>query len=260
MMVKNYILLNYGRVYNPYQWFYNPSYVVNRIYYIVSGTACYKDKTILKPGNVYVFNAIPDFRVSQSEEDPVDHIFFDFQTYGKLVDGELLEIGVDTSQRLKHIIEAIACDFKNETCGPEIAKNYLEIIMYYLQDRLIADNNYSEVTTNALKIIHNTPIETLSVNTLAEGVNRNVNHIIRCFKKDIGMTPHKYIAILKTNLAISYIGHGDNASEVAYRLGFGSLSSFSYFFKQATGKNYSEYKDSVISAQYEDGRFFGGNV
>ena len=77
--------------------------------------------------------------------------------------------------------------------------------MYYLEDFLAADRNYSEVTIKTLEIIHNTPVEKLSVNMLSEEVNRNVNHIIRCFKKDIGMTPHKYITILKTNLAISYI-------------------------------------------------------
>lgn len=256
IVINNYILLSYGRVYNPYQWFYNPSYVVNRVYYIVSGTAFYKNDTALKPGHLYVFNAFPDFRVKQSDEDPVDHVFFDFQTYGKLVKEDFLEVKVDEYPRLKHIVNAASEDFFYKSCNPGIAKNYLEIIMYYLEDCLVADRNYSEVTIKTLEIIHNTPVEKLSVNMLSEGVNRNVNHIIRCFKKDIGMTPHKYITILKTNLAISYISQGENASEVAYKLGFGSLSAFSYFFKQATGRNYLQYRDNIISARYEEGKFY----
>ena len=80
-MFRNYSLLSYGRVYNPYNWYYNPSYVVNRIYYIISGTAFYKNNIPLKPGYMYVFRASPDFKVHQEADDPVDHVFFDFSTY-----------------------------------------------------------------------------------------------------------------------------------------------------------------------------------
>ena len=79
-MIINYSLLSYGRVYNPVNWYYNPLYVVNRIYYIVNGTAFYKNNIQLKPGHLYVFKALPDFKVHQDMSDPVDHVFFDFIT------------------------------------------------------------------------------------------------------------------------------------------------------------------------------------
>lgn len=65
-------------------------------------------------------------------------------------------------------------------------------------------------------------------------VNRNVNHIIRCFKKDLGITPHKYIAMMKVNLAIAYMREGKSRTEIADQLGFESLSAFSHFFHHET--------------------------
>ena len=51
-------------------------------------------------------------------------------------------------------------------------------------------------------------------------------HIIRCFKKDLGITPHKYIATMKVNLAIAYMREGKSRTEIADRLGFESLFCF----------------------------------
>lgn len=133
IVINNYILLSYGRVYNPYQWFYNPSYVVNRVYYIVSGTAFYKNDTALKPGHLYVFNAFPDFRVKQSDEDPVDHVFFDFQTYGKLVKEDFLEVKVDEYPRLKHIVNAASEDFFINHVIPELPRIILRLLCIILR-------------------------------------------------------------------------------------------------------------------------------
>lgn len=101
---------------------------------------------------------------------------------------------------------------------------------------------YSEVTSTVLKTLHNQSIGELSINQIAMEMNRNVNHIIRCFKREIGITPHKYISMMKTDLAISYIRQGLSCTEIAESLGFGSLSAFSYFFKKETNKNLTDFK------------------
>ena len=59
-MKKEYSLAYYGRIYNPPNWFYNPAYVINRIYYIVSGTAYYMDNIPLKPGYLYILMLHPN--------------------------------------------------------------------------------------------------------------------------------------------------------------------------------------------------------
>lgn len=255
-MFRNYSLLSYGRVYNPYNWYYNPSYVVNRIYYIISGTAFYKNSIPLKPGYMYVFRASPDFKVHQEADDPVDHVFFDFSTYKGLCGKEYIEIDLSEDKMLGTLASLISEDFKTPVKQPEIVKDYFEILLYYLRDYLESDGSYSEVTIEALSLLHNTPLSELSVNMLASGLKRNVNHIIRCFKKDIGITPHKYINELKVNMAIAYIKQGLSCTEAAEKLGFSSISAFSYFFRHATGKNFSDYRKDTGKADYENSRYY----
>lgn len=223
-----------GRVYNPQDWFYNPSYVVNRIYYIVSGSAVYRDKMPLRPGYLYIFKASPEFKVYQSPDDPVDHVYFDFLTYRDLISSEYLEIDPSGSPRLQNLLLAIKEDFAHPPHPEDIAKSYLELILYYLKDILLCREKYSEITSEMLRLIHSRPMRELSVNQLAQEMNRNVNHIIRCFKKDLGITPHKYIAMMKVNLAIAYMREGKSRTEIADQLGFESLSAFSHFFHHET--------------------------
>lgn len=255
-MIRNYSLFSYGRVYNPCNWYYNPQYVVNRIYYIISGASYYGYDIPLKPGHLYIFKALPEFRVHQDMLDPVDHIFFDFIVYNGLIDNDYIEININDDIRLSGLIQAISADFVNQPADNDIAVKYLELLLYYLNDYLISDNHYSDITLDVLNSIHNTPVSRLSVCDIADRYRYNVNHIIRVFKKDLGITPHQYIATLKTNLAIAYIKQGLSCTDIAEKLGFGSTSAFSYFFKHATGKNYNDYKRTLSNTAYEDSVYY----
>lgn len=230
-MEKDYYLAYYGRIHNPPDWFFNPDYVIGRIYYIVSGTAYYMDNVQLKPGYIYVFRASPEFRVRQLNDDPVDHVYFDFFSYRDLINQDYIEIDPNTNDMLNYQIKAIAEDF---SCAPyvdRIAEAYLDILMYYLREYLNEEVEYSDITGTMLRLIHSIPLNELTVNEIASRMNRNVNHIIRCFKKEVGITPHKYISKMKVNLAIAYQLQGMNKTEIARKLGFNSLSAFIHFYK-----------------------------
>lgn len=110
-------------------------------------------------------------------------------------------------------------------------------MIHALNQYLLPDITYSETTSAVLKMIHKTPTAELSVDYIAEHCNRNVNHVIRTFKNELGITPHKYISMLKIDQAISYMRQGLNCTEISELLGFQSLSAFSYFFKKETGNN-----------------------
>ena len=74
------------------------------MYYICGGTAYFKKNTRLKPGYLYLFQADPDFEVSQDEADPVDHLYFDFLTYHKNITSDFIEIDIEDKPMLKNII------------------------------------------------------------------------------------------------------------------------------------------------------------
>lgn len=241
-MENNIFLNNYGRLYNPPNWFYNPNYLINRIYYICSGTAYYKDDVLLKEGHLYVFKASPDFRVSQSSEDPVDHIYFDFLSSIQLTDADCLEINIDKVPRLKGIFDALMMDYGLQHFPTEVAHSYIRIIVYELQHYLRSDKVYSDLTAKCLWYIHENDPALVSVNTISEALNININHLIRTFKKDTGVTPLKYISLMKSELAITYLQQGKSLEDIASSLGYSTVSALSVFFKNTTGRNLSEFR------------------
>ena len=233
-----------GRSYNPLHWLSAPMYLINRIYYICGGTAYYdhSDAIPLKPGFLYVFRASPEFHVSQAESDPVDHVYFDFFTYQKLLDVDYLEIDVSLFPQLKRILTAAMEDFNAPPFPFSLVEAYFQIVIYHLQGFLKINNHYAPLTTAALSYIHQTDISSLSVAAIANYLSVNVNYFIRCFQKDLKITPHRYIAMLKADMARAYIGKGMRISEVSDMLGFSSVSAFSTFFKNLTHTNPSQFK------------------
>ena len=240
-MNKTHWIGSFGRVYNPQDWFYNPNYLINRIYYIAGGTAFYKEGIPLKKGYLYVFGIDPDFRVYQDESDPVDHAYFDFISFQSFLKKEITEIDLKKYPKLQHIVLAMTEEFTDRNCPFSVVSSYFEIIMHELEKVLSTDTRYSEVTENALRIIHASPIADITVRKVALEANVNINYLIRRFNSEVGVTPHHYISLMKADLAIKHIQAGNKMSEIAEFLGYSSVSSLSFSFKSLTGRNLSEF-------------------
>ncbi|SCX16759.1 AraC-type DNA-binding protein [Lachnospiraceae bacterium YSD2013] len=245
-MNKTHWIGAFGRVYNPQDWFYNPNYLINRIYYIAGGKAFYKEGIPLKKGYLYVFGTDPGFRVYQDDSDPVDHAYFDFISFQSFLKKEITEIDLKKYPKLQHVILAMAEEFADRSCPMTVADSYFEIIMHELEKVLSTDTRYSEVTENALRIIHSCPPSEVSVQEVASKINVNVNYLIRRFNAEVGETPHKYISLMKAELAVKYIQGGRKLAEIAELLGYSSVSSLSFSFKSLTGRNLSEFATHSI--------------
>lgn len=177
--------------------------------------------------------------------------------YDKILSNEeYIEINPESDIRIKGLLEVICKDFDNGYIPSEIAANYLNLLLFYLNDYLNDDKSYSDITTAALDILHRYPVHKISVNLLSDILEYNVNYIIRCFKKDIGVTPHRYISSIKINMAIAYINQGHTCGEISGLLGFGSIAAFSYFLKSETGKNYSEIRRAVFDVKSNNSMFY----
>lgn len=241
-MESSVILKHYGRLYNPSNWGYFPNYVANRFYYICKGNVVYKEKLTLKPGFVYLFKADPEFMASQSPLDPIDHIYFDFISSGNFLDKEYIEIDPNFYPRLRSVIEALTFDYSLNDLPQDVAESYLNIIFYELKDHFVSNRMYSDLTTSVFRYIHENPAGDLTVAGIADALSININHLIRTFKKDTGMTPLKYIGLMKSELAVSYIRKGHSLEDIAELLGYSTVSALSVAFKNVTHKNLSEFR------------------
>lgn len=241
-MENSYWIQSYGRSYNPPNWFYNPNYLVGRIYYIAGGTAYYKNDTLLKKGHLYIFGMDADFRVSQDPEDPIDHVFFDFVSFHSYLKAPIREIDLSKNEKLNHLILALTEEFTDPSCPREIATAYFKLINHELEKVLDCEEHFSLLTENILRVIHSESLDKLSVKDIARKLNVNENHMIRCFRKEMNVTPLAYLGLLKADQAIKQIKKGKKMQEVADSLGYSSVSSLSYSFKTITGRNLSEFR------------------
>lgn len=230
-MDNQYALRVWGRSYNPSNWFCNPYYMINRIYYICGGSACYRNSKQLKKGFAYIFPANASFAVSQDPDDPVDHVFFDFFSYQSLNKEEYIEKDLTQMPSLQHVFLAAMDDFRNEAVCQLTGQAYFSLITALLHNDLCTPNQYCEITRMAIQYVHESDIQSLTVNGVAKQISVNVDHLIRCFRRDTNMTPHRYIAMYKADMSTSKISRGESIKSVAESIGFSSVSAFSTFYK-----------------------------
>jgi AraC family transcriptional regulator len=81
------------------------------------------------------------------------------------------------------------------------------------------------------------------VNALAKESGLSRAHFYRLFERSARMTPHVYVNLLRTELAVSsVVATGDSLSAVGGRLGFSAPSHFTRFFRDHTGVTPSEFR------------------
>jgi len=84
-----------------------------------------------------------------------------------------------------------------------------------------------------LKELDNTSLNTISLDALAKSSGKTKEHICRSFQKFLNTTPIAYINTLKLNYAANMLQHSDvEIIDIAYSLGFQSLSNFYSLFKK----------------------------
>jgi AraC family cel operon transcriptional repressor len=81
--------------------------------------------------------------------------------------------------------------------------------------------------------LDNTALSTISLETLVNFSGKTKEHICRSFQKFLNTTPIAYINTLKLNYAANMLQHSDvEIVDIAYSLGFQSLSNFYAMFKK----------------------------
>lgn len=75
----------------------------------------------------------------------------------------------------------------------------------------------------------------LSIDDIAAAAGLSPYHFLRAFRESTGLTPHKYLLVLKVNRSKELLEGGASAAEAAHRLGFADQSHFSRIFRECAG-------------------------
>jgi len=95
----------------------------------------------------------------------------------------------------------------------------------------------------ARNFIHEHSDEELSLTKVAKFVNISRNHLSDKFKEVTGVNFVHYIARTRTEKARELLANSNlRISEIAFAVGFQSLSQFNRVFKKLTGKSPSAYR------------------
>jgi transcriptional regulator GlxA family with amidase domain len=99
----------------------------------------------------------------------------------------------------------------------------------------------------ARKFIEEHSGEELSLRKVAKAVNISANHLSEKFKQVTGVKFVDYIAQIRFEKARNLLLNSNlRISEIAFAVGFQSLSQFNRVFKKISRKSPSQYRDKVI--------------
>lgn len=91
-----------------------------------------------------------------------------------------------------------------------------------------------------------TSLNTIGLETLVDMADKTREHLCRCFQKYLHTTPIAYINTLKINHAANMLLHSDDEIiDIAYSLGFQSLSNFYALFKRELGQTPLKFRKNT---------------
>lgn len=126
-------------------------------------------------------------------------------------------------------------------------QSILSILMSrFLEQRNQKKDDKNERIHKSLKYIHTNINRPISLKTLADISCVTEDHYIRIFKKEMGLTPLKYINAKKIeNAQLLLLTTDLPIRDIALELAFDNVSYFNRIFKQATNKTPLEYRRGI---------------
>ena len=116
------------------------------------------------------------------------------------------------------------------------------------QQAILQNNDRAEPVEiwKARKFIEQHSGEELSLSKVAKAVNISPNHLSEKFKQVTGVNFVEYVAHMRFEKACQLLRDLDlRISEIAFAVGFQSLSQFNRVFKILAGKSPTEYRDRI---------------
>jgi len=117
------------------------------------------------------------------------------------------------------------------------------------QIMLKKQNNESPVIRRAKEFIQENQSEDISLGQVAKAVNTSTFHFCKMFKKATGMNFTEYVSRVRVEKARNLLLNPNlRVSEIAYEVGFQSLTHFNRVFKKITGQSPTEYRAQLAAA------------
>ena len=148
---------------------------------------------------------------------------------------------------LKSVLDGFDCFA--ETYSEHMTSENLDVVIPILRSVLGLMNlekPFPKLTdprlAETLAILHENFASPITVDELAERVYLHPNSLIRLFRENLGVTPHRYQLLCRLSVAEELLRNGASVTEAAAGSGFDDLSRFSRAFRKAFGQPPSEVR------------------
>lgn len=166
---------------------------------------------------------------------------------------KLLEWGVNID--LKEAEEAY---FNGKVLGTEQYESMIRLLKVFadhlsmVSNQILVreENTESPLIARARDFIDRNQTEDLSLEAVAKAVNTSTFYFCKMFKRATGLTFTEYLSRIRVEKAKSYlINPHIRISEVAFEVGFQSLSQFNRVFKKITGQSPSQFRVKMTKSK-----------
>ena len=158
--------------------------------------------------------------------------------------GHVLRLPEARRQRLFSMIADLEQELSADRIGREIACNgiLLQLLVEIARSRQQASAQHPEpihptdkTVLAILSYLESHLTEELTIDDLADQFYLSKFHMMRRFRQETGLTIHNYLSERRLFLARDLLAQGMASTEVCYRAGFGSYSSFSRAYSKLFG-------------------------
>ena len=146
----------------------------------------------------------------------------------------------DINYIISHIKFLLKC-FAKENSFSEQFSMLNEIIEDLVFNMLKPEDSYTDEICHARWLLESMPENPFSIQELSEQVFISPYYLIRSFKKQVGLTPHKFQMQNRIRKAQSILLQCNSITEVALTTGFCDQSHFDKWFHKIVGLTPTEY-------------------
>lgn len=160
---------------------------------------------------------------------------------------EKLDINYKKVHLGKVVLQQELTSLQVQNLSDSLSKYGLEII--YNQEAILVEKIKNAIMEFVLN--QDMPKKTKKSDYLSQHLHYNYTYLANVFSSNMGITIERFCILLKIEKVKEFLSYGElTLSEIAYLLGYNSLSHLSSQFKKITGICPTKYKNSKKKKRY----------
>lgn len=220
----------------------------SRIYFLEKGEVWYEDSVStkrLRPGHLYIFPSHAPFSIWHNPQSPIGCLWCHMDLFPTMVT-ELVEVPIHSNPELYHLSAAFyyaVVHTREEEPYQQALANTL--VAFFYKEGVFAQPDPK--AAGWIRYIRDHCTDNTSIEEISRQFGYTPEHFIRIYHEKVGMSPCQYRIHCRLNLAIGLLKSSLSITDIAKKVGYSELKSFSRAFKGHFGMSPEQYRKRDFS-------------